>query len=64
MTPTQSRIHKYILSFHKKTGEVPTCDTTAQHFGISRQAMNGHYNKLLEHGVIKRKEIVSHYTLV
>jgi len=63
MTKTQTRIYKYILSFHKKHGYVPDTVTTARHFVVSKQAMHEQYGNLIRQGKLRKIENVAHFEL-
>jgi hypothetical protein len=63
MTDKQKEIYKYILTYQKKYGEVPSCSVAGRHFGMTRQGMQVHYNVLQSHGFLKENEKVSFYRL-
>jgi DNA-binding transcriptional regulator YhcF (GntR family) len=54
MTDKQKSIHAYIVKYHKKTGEVPTCVNTAKQFNCTRQAIMRYYNRFIEQGIIRK----------
>lgn len=63
MTEKQKEIYKFIQTYIKKHGEVPSCIVAAKHFEISRQAMNKHYEALIEEKKIRKNPVLAHYLI-
>lgn len=64
MTPTQEKIYKYILTYYKKHGEVPSTVTVGRNLGVSHQSVHNHYKELIKQGKLKKNEEISHFLLV
>ncbi len=64
MTPTQEKIYKYIITYYKKHGKVPSTVVAGTDLGVSHQSVHNHYKDLIKHGKLKKNEEISHFLLV
>jgi|SRR5210317_200903 DNA-binding MarR family transcriptional regulator len=54
ITPSQFKLLKYIWSFYEDFNFVPGTSVTAADFGLTRQAVWMHYDKLIKAGILMR----------
>jgi predicted transcriptional regulator len=63
MTPQRQKVYDFIVDYHKKHGVVPSTIKTANHIGVTKQAIGIHYQALARLGYIKKLPIQVHYEL-